>query len=86
MRVALAVPGAFFVALAGMFLSKGGGTNILTGGGLLFVGVALTAVGVMLHVDLHSRGLAARLDRLNDEIELIAREKERGKAEGPKGD
>ena len=66
----LAVPGALFLVLgftAFHELQRG----LFIGGVLLFVGIVLTAAGVMVHVDRHARGLAGKLDDLRAELALL---------------
>ncbi|MHC5056050.1 MAG: FtsB/FtsL family cell division protein [Planctomycetota bacterium] len=66
----LAVPGALFLVL-GSLASHELQRGLFIGGVLLFVGIVLTAAGVMVHVDHHARGLAGKLDDLRAELALL---------------
>ena len=66
----LAVPGALFLVLGFLAfheLQRG----LIPGGVLLFVGIVLTATGVMVYVDRHARGLAGKLDNIRAELDPL---------------
>ncbi len=78
----LAVPGALFVVL-GLLALHAPTRDLIVGGVLLFVGIVLTAAGVMAHVDRHARGLAGKIDDLRAELALLRDTRKLTRSDGP---